>query len=74
MKTPWIIANDATGPNPYMLQCQRCGGVQKFTPPLSLDYFVGVAKVFGRVHRDCKEPRPRVSVEKKHVHPDWGRP
>lgn len=57
METPWIVANDATGPDPYTLLCERCNGRQRFDPPLSVDYFVGVTKAFVREHKTCEEKK-----------------
>ena len=54
-KTPWIIANDATRDEAYMLKCLRCGATQSFNLPISIDYYVGVGKVFQKEHRRCKE-------------------
>lgn len=53
---PWIIAHDGTqGDKSYMLECKRCGHTQKFEPPLSITYYLEVAKAFERMHKNCKE-------------------
>ncbi len=52
----WIIAHDGTqGDKSYMLECKRCGAIQKFEPPIPVDYFVKVAKAFSGQHKRCKE-------------------
>jgi hypothetical protein len=53
---PWIVANDANGPDPYMLQCLRCGARQRFALPVTVDYFVAAVKAFQRKHEICLEP------------------
>lgn len=53
--TPWIVANGAASPDPYMLQCLRCRARQRFAPPLTIDHFVAAAKNFQRRHESCPE-------------------
>ena len=54
--TPWIIVNDGTkGRDAYMLHCLRCGAVQRFELPISIDYFVNVGKAFQKEHGKCRE-------------------
>ena len=58
MKLPWIIAKDGTqGEDSYKLQCLRCGGTQKFDPPILVDYYVKVAKAFAAAHKGCRAGR-----------------
>ena len=53
---PWIVANDATGPDPYTLHCLRCRGRQRFALPVTVDYFLAAAKNFQRRHENCPKP------------------
>jgi hypothetical protein len=53
----WIIAHDATkGRDAYMLECLRCGGVQRFALPISISIYCAAAKVFQQEHAHC-QPR-----------------
>ena len=54
--TPWIWCHDGSGPDPYMLECKRCGEMQKLALPISVDAFLAVAHVFLRHHSPCLEP------------------
>ena len=55
-KVDWIIAYDGTkGDEAYMLKCLRCGAKQKFMLPVSIDYYLDIAKAFEREHKRCKE-------------------
>ena len=52
----WIIAHDGTkGADAYMTECLRCGNMQRFTLPISVDVYVAAATEFVRIHSKCKE-------------------
>ncbi len=58
MKTPWIIAHDATkGDMAYALECTRCGVVQKIATPISIDCWLAMSKAFAKGHRRCKQTK-----------------
>ena len=57
----WIVGKDATqGDESYMLECLRCSAIQKFKPPIPVDYYVSVAKAFSKIHKNCKTAEPEV--------------
>ncbi len=59
---PWIVPHDGTGPQPYALECRRCGAVQEFRLPMAVTYWCAVAKLFERDHANCREPRAAVEA------------
>lgn len=59
----WIIAHDATkGADAYMMECLRCGAVERFSLPISVTVYCAAAKAFVKRHKACKE---RVAVNEK---------
>lgn len=50
-----VICHDATkGQNAYMLECLNCGGIQRFSVPISITVYVAAAKAFEKMHKKCK--------------------
>ena len=52
----WIVTHDGTGGElAYALECRRCGAIQKVAVPIYINLWRGMAKVFERDHRLCRE-------------------
>lgn len=52
--TPWIRCRDGSAPDPYMLECERCGTKQKTELPISVTAFVAATQAFVRRHSACR--------------------
>ena len=65
----WIIAHDATkGRDAYMMECLRCGGVQRFALPISVFIYCAAAKVFQQEHVHCQPPHVAEQLVEAQMH------
>jgi len=55
VKCDWIIAYDGShGRNAYAVECKRCGVMQRFVTPISLDVYLAAIRAFQNIHANCK--------------------
>ena len=52
-EAPWIVCCEGSGPDPYMIECKRCGETQKVAVPISVRAFLAAAQAFSRRHSSC---------------------
>jgi len=57
MSNDHIVAYDATGKNPYRMECKICGVYQDVKIPISITDYVKKMEKFTNIHKDCKEKR-----------------
>jgi hypothetical protein len=51
----WVWANDATGPNPYRIECRRCGKTHQPKVPISVTDYLKQMESFMALHQGCEK-------------------
>jgi hypothetical protein len=52
--TPWILASDGTGDEPFGFVCRACDTRLPVETPIELKTYLDAGKDFRRRHRKCK--------------------
>ena len=64
MDAEHVICHDGTkGSMAYALECTHCGDVQRVALPISIDCWLAMAQVYGKVHANCRKAETTENTE-----------